>query len=845
MNKIYIIILLSMMMATAGYSQTRNEAPSTNLQLPTYNIFNDSRYTIKAQAINRYVSEYTLMKDKNEQNKKTFTLNPNTVEGFVANFNRVFGELAQNDTTIAKVVAKAPGELSREATRLYYVYMISERAIETAETAPDAGTICFENNVNVRAETISPRQMRKKMRALKRYIRKEDLCDTTIREAEDSVALPCSLEKINGQTRRDWINEVRQFWSDHKMRTVQTKLGKIHSDFSLNQRRINEFTTISKADSISLILLLDKLKNVRQASAETKLALDLTRIQIGADSLFLLAAAPQHLPRATKFDYRDWNAVQGLFSLSAVLNAGLAKKEDSLKQVLRRISVQLNDTVTLQNVDSILRSKNVSQAELMRVQDRRANLNTVEIKVSNIYANRIKYDRQLTRQAEMEYEEQHLVDAISKLQFRLLTSRDSLNAYKPKKDSLCSQLLELRKKQPIVNFNATNISLDFNDGFIENIQVQGVLDFVSDGGCPTDAGASRLKFSNYYPFGFSRKMDYNRYKNYELHAIDKNLNKYALPVRYLMPEYFEKLETDRRDYSPKDDVVNVDFKTDEKCAKLQKDATFKLFEAKVYTDFVGLADDREPNGLVQTEIARRVFLNTYRYGIRRWASTIGVLGYIEPEVTISKIENNNRRLLLDVKDRFENSQYTPLKYSTTLELRRYQSFTAGLDINVFSFDWALMKSTFYIDGGFRYGRTPIRDSLRTADENQSVTRENLASDFGVNTTDIYPKITWVIRSDERYCFSFSWSHHWYYLRDNRFSQVGNGPTFNVTENQLPRTYNEYSKIGLYCTINTGNERGQIFARYHYFWQQGFWRTGFHQAQIGYSFYIFGVKRDNQ
>jgi hypothetical protein len=291
-------------------------------------------------------------------------------------------------------------------------------------------------------------------------------------------------------------------------------------------------------------------------------------------------------------------------------------------------------------------------------------------------------------------------------------------------------------------------------------------------------------------------------------------------------------------------VYNIDFEKGETCQNLVKDETSQIFEAKVYSDFVGLSDDREPNGLVQTEISKKVHLNTYRHPIKFSRTRLinyGLFSYIEPEITLSKIENNNKRLLLSVKDWIQNNQYAPIKYASTLELRRYQNFSAGFDFNLGLLDLPVLKSTFYADFGFRYGRTAVRDSLRTFQENQ-VIREKQASDYGVNTLDFYPKLTWEVRSDERYCFTFTYSHHWYFLRDNRFSQVANNATFeNTLENSI-RVSREYTRIGLHASLNPNeNGKGKLFFRYQYYWQQGFWRTGFHQAQVGYAFYILARK----
>jgi hypothetical protein len=409
---------------------------------------------------------------------------------------------------------------------------------------------------------------------------------------------------------------------------------------------------------------------------------------------------------------------------------------------------------------------------------------------------------------------------------------------------LCSDLAAKRMHQLYVDFTISKITIDFNDGFIENMVVEGELKYPSGDCSPRDSKEDLfLKFNNDYPMGFSRKIDYRYYKRfYSVFATSSDLVNYELPVRHIIPEYVEELKTDRRDYSPKDYVVTIDFTSGQNSITLLKDETFKLFEAKVYTDFVGISDDREPNGLVQTEISRKVFLNTWREKIfKRKTVTWGYAGYIEPEITFSKVENNNRRLVLDVKDKFINSQYGPLKYASTLDLRRYQVFSAGVDGNFASLDIPLIKSAFHLDVGFRYGRTLIRDSLRMVDEDLQVILERRASDYGVNTFDMYPKITWEVKSDERYCFSFSWSHHWFFLRDNRFTQVANGETYAVTENEMSKVRNEYTRVGLNLTINPSDSRGRIFCRYNYHWQQGFWRTGFHQAQLGYSFYLIGHK----
>jgi hypothetical protein len=411
-------------------------------------------------------------------------------------------------------------------------------------------------------------------------------------------------------------------------------------------------------------------------------------------------------------------------------------------------------------------------------------------------------------------------------------------------------------------FNVDSIVIEINEGFIENILMVGKVKEYTDKYGRLTMGPERkavalprtLKFENSSPIGFSRKLDFDAIKGKKLYTRGGGRTQYETFLEDVLSIYIQEHEVGRRDYSPANQKVVL--KRGAKgqtnfCLGLKKEATYRLFEAKIFSDFVGL-DDTEPNGLIQTEISKRINLLTSRSpfqffsleGLRNeW--NLGFFSFLEPSLTLSKIENNNKFLTLDNKDRFINNQYSPIKFTSTLALKQFENFSAGATANLLLLDMPNIKSTFFVNWGFRYGRTGIQDSIRTAAPDGTVqVNDNGVNEFGVNTFDHAPELMWNIYADERYGFSMSWQHHWFYLRDNRFEQVGNTAFFADQATNSTKDSRQFNTFRFLTTLEqTSNNKGRLFFRYTYNWQQGFWRTGFHQAQVGYSFFLLGRKAE--
>lgn len=399
-------------------------------------------------------------------------------------------------------------------------------------------------------------------------------------------------------------------------------------------------------------------------------------------------------------------------------------------------------------------------------------------------------------------------------------------SYRAAKRALRRELLKKESLLGMDELTINNVEIEFNEGFIENIKVMA------------QGKDTVLQFQNNFAIGFASKKDYHYLQYTKLFAA-RNQITYAIPLTDVIERYEQKHAVSRRDYSPANQVITLDFKTDPKRSiTLNKETTSKLFELKTFSDFVGF-DQENPNGLIQLELEKRLNIRTGRLRVPRSIRTnFGFFQFITPCVVKSKIEENNKHLLLEYRDQFTNNQYDPVKFTSTLELKRFENFSAGAEVNVGMLDLPTSKSMLYFNTGFRYGRVAIRDSLRKFSDNV-VSTTGFIKDFGVNTFSVMPvKICWELMTDERYTYSLGGSINLYYLRDNYFTQVANIETYKDKVGKKGGTRYFYKNFFMQVCFRPQTEAsGRLFFRYQYNWQQGYWRTGFHQAQVGYSVYL--------
>ncbi|QHS59202.1 hypothetical protein [Chitinophaga agri] len=409
------------------------------------------------------------------------------------------------------------------------------------------------------------------------------------------------------------------------------------------------------------------------------------------------------------------------------------------------------------------------------------------------------------------------------------------------------------KKEKIVSsedISVQDVDIEFNNGYIENISATILIN-----------GRPRT-YINIYGIGFTSVENQNKLKSIRLYergakafpdkkrmtqaqAALKGGNRTYIILGELL-DYKNRLEVDRRDYSPKDTSMTL---FGGQYATLYKEETNKLFEARIYSDFVGLQDDK-PNGLVQTDVEKRININTAQWQTRRWifpvVKSVGIFQYILPSITLSKLEEHNKHYILGDLDSIrqhpgDNDTASLAKnshrYATPLGLYQRQSFSAGFDLNVLFLANHNLKFNIYLNIGGRLGITPVADSL-TILEGSTVTKTGLVKEYTINTLQITPQLKLVFLPEER--FNLSLSYRAIYIKPFAPGVELLGFTKDDPQKYMLQRNKWLNTLELLMSFNVNkNGDGKVFGRARFNSEIANYQNNFAQIQIGYSTYIFG------
>lgn len=395
-----------------------------------------------------------------------------------------------------------------------------------------------------------------------------------------------------------------------------------------------------------------------------------------------------------------------------------------------------------------------------------------------------------------------------------------------------------------------DVHIEFNSGYIENIYLT-----LSINGIPRT-------YQNIYGIGFTSVENQNKLRTIRLFQkgakafpskkatsvaeVVKSKDNFTFINLGELLDYKPRLEVDRRDYSPMDTAIIL---YGGQNVTLYKEQTNKLLEARIYTDFVGLQDDK-PNGLVQTEVEKRININSnqlqtprFIYGIFK---SVGIFQFIKPSITLSKLEQHNKRLVLGDLDSIRlnpgNNDTANLtknlhRYATPLVLYQHQSFTAGFDLNVVFFSNHNLKYNLYFNLGTRLGITPVTDSATHISGN-SITKTGVISEYAVNTLQIIPEARLLFLPEER--FNFSIAYRALFIKP--FSSSVQLLSF---DKQDPDKFlvkknawlNTLELLMAFNVSKTGD--GKLFGRVRFNSEVNNFKNNFAQIQLGYSAYILG------
>ncbi|WP_222167062.1 hypothetical protein [Edaphocola aurantiacus] len=402
-----------------------------------------------------------------------------------------------------------------------------------------------------------------------------------------------------------------------------------------------------------------------------------------------------------------------------------------------------------------------------------------------------------------------------------------------------------------VKFEIKNVTVEFEDGGIKNIFAD-LLPVVNE--YTQVYGTNTIRFRNNKPISITGKFDPDRFSLMRIYSGNtrelintlykkatqnipdssfvesdfinsKSHNAYFMLSNIL--DYKVVSETDNEDYSPTN--CKVELSEPNSIVELKKEKRSRILTARAYTDFRGLSDN-EPNGLVQIEVSKKINILTGKVEpLSEIVNENGIYGgmfaFIEPRLSLNKIEENNRYLYLDSFDLDKNKSLVDSTNHFTLnplKVLQYQQWSFGMDLNLFKLNLQNRKLNFQLNGNFAYGSTPVADSLKiiqgtiTQLQSQNISR--------VNTTSYGFGIMCEIKPDSRYGLSFGYDRRWIDISNKRFEY----------NDMFANAYNTVW-FNVFFKINTDSK---MFWRFRRNWLLENNKYNFYQIQLGYELDIF-------
>lgn len=821
----------------------QDQKPRYPIEISPVSIPGFPEFTIEAKIQENGRYDFTIK--KNDQ-KEEFSLRPFSESDLKVRLDAIMAKFKPEEERAGAIFNKDLSTNIDQLTKsLFFSFKLGEIAVEENTLEPPAGEICFNRAITIyrffetdKKEVKDSSERKISAQGISKKSEKKEVyqktVDQLIKIRGDTLNKKDSLFidiKTKLKSKKDTIENLQKEitkWENHKADTMTIIIG------IRNELRILEDKIIESQNFIKYLIgfIEDNYGRTRFESFNTNEEIWINDNQIGNLDAWMETTEQgvqnEYLANRDSITrYKDLrfaaNNILGTLSQDSSTFSAQKKLVDSL--TLRRREFELKG-------DELYRLKN----ELDYYKELKQKIETNFNKINRLQSNsrildaRIN-DPQLSR----------LKEEIVQLQ------KDSITKKKDWQSAF--------NDMPALELQMEKVEIEFNEGFIENIIVVGyfsIHNLKSWGKANGNLESQRIKFQNRYPLGFSRKRDFELLDDQFLYTEFEGKT-YCMPVKELIKIYIQKHEVGRRDFSPKNHVYIFD-KNSDLCNVLYKEPTYRLFEAKIFSDLIGL-NATTPNGLIQTEISRRINIRTERSylpekinrkimymgdterksSFMRWfqVSIVG-LPYIEPNFAFTKLEEDNKYLpLYTYQDSFNRTQ----KFTSGINLRRFEKMNAGVNLSLVGLDAPNWKSSYFLNTGFNFARVPIQENV-VAPDTVSKTRD-------VNTFTFSVEIPWEIKADERYGFTFSWKTSWYYLLDRSFKQSVSIPQTDgtipvVTKDILFSTSKAINSFEIFAYFNPDpykNNRGRFFARYRLNWAWPSYKHNFSQAQIGYSLFI--------
>ena len=413
----------------------------------------------------------------------------------------------------------------------------------------------------------------------------------------------------------------------------------------------------------------------------------------------------------------------------------------------------------------------------------------------------------------------------------------------------------------IHKFTIHRLQVQFQDGFIENIQIFGKM----------EGDDHLLQFSNFYPIRFSTKSDFSKIIKVKLYekTVYSHLDLFLQLGEVIT--YAPNFALDTKDYSPENQVwpesISDNITDNVTNINLFKEQTSKILEAKIFTDLKGI-DGENPNGLVQLELTKKINLLSFRFPVLgRKTNNMGLINYVTPVFGMNKIESNQKRLTLSRFDTISAIADTnrPLLYTSSINLLRHQIYHVGLDLTAITLDFTTLKSVINFGWGLYFGRSALRDTIRDKSIQPNGrplfvhASTNNIIDININTFQSGPFISWQIYPNKKYGFGVTQRLFSFKALSNEFVQVRDSAQYvnyitGSGKSDTSRSFKDsYSySSGWKKSIGSAeifaffrpSTNTKIFFRYRLNWDWHNSKENFHQMQIGLATTLTTTKESN-
>jgi hypothetical protein len=386
------------------------------------------------------------------------------------------------------------------------------------------------------------------------------------------------------------------------------------------------------------------------------------------------------------------------------------------------------------------------------------------------------------------------------------------------------------------SFNVREVEIVIHNGFINNIRGVVVI------------GGNEYIFTNPIPIGISSSRNINSFNKYYLRCYDKvpcrvpsvDLLKPGGRIDYVINlgdllKYVPDLTRNVFDKSPRNAKHTIAVKGSPTTHTVYKEPVSRLIQASVFSDFIGI-DETKPNGLIQTELYRRMNLHTVRNQL--WGSkdiNWGVFQYLRPEVTISKVEDKERVLDLDYLKTNINGKEQTHAYASSIDLHLYQYMRAGSLFNLALFQNPHLHTTIEFNTGFYFGLVPLKDSLRL---NSIGLPEN--NEYTAVTFETFLEGNIKFSMDKYFGFSMSYTPFVIVGLGKYYNQIKDRDNFvaNLEQGDFwDRSFLGKAELLVWVKPAPDKSNGRFFGRYRFIHQLSNLNLSYHQIQVGYSFYL--------